>query len=186
MVLMTITPDIKNWTWVLERGCPECAFEASAFQREDVSALLRANAEQWRKVLAETETENAVRRPTPRTWSMLEYACHVRDCCLVYDERLRLMLTEDDPLYPNWDQDVTAIAENYGAQDPAAVSVELVAAAEALALRFDEVVGEGWTRPGRRSDGVAFSIETFARYFLHDPVHHFWDVTRGRSGIDAS
>ncbi|HEY5013683.1 MAG TPA: DinB family protein, partial [Acidimicrobiia bacterium] len=31
-----ITPDTKDWTWVLERPCPECGFDASAFAREQV------------------------------------------------------------------------------------------------------------------------------------------------------
>jgi len=31
-------------------------------------------------------------------------------------------------------------------------------------------------RTGVRSDGAVFTIESFARYFLHDPLHHLWDV----------
>ena len=26
----------------------------------------------------------------------------------------------------------------------------------------------------------AFTVETFARYFIHDPVHHLYDVTGAR------
>jgi uncharacterized protein YfaQ (DUF2300 family) len=26
-------------------------------------------------------------------------------------------------------------------------------------------------------DGANFTVTTFARYFVHDPVHHRWDVT---------
>ena len=36
MTAMSITPDTKDWTWVLERPCPECGFEAAA---HDVSDL---------------------------------------------------------------------------------------------------------------------------------------------------
>jgi hypothetical protein len=25
-----ITPDTKDWTWVLERACPECGFDPAA------------------------------------------------------------------------------------------------------------------------------------------------------------
>jgi hypothetical protein len=25
---------------------------------------------------------------------------------------------------------------------------------------------------------VQFTVATFAKYFIHDPVHHLWDVTR--------
>ncbi len=41
------------------------------------------------------------------------------------------MLTEQDPLYPNWDQDATALEDRYQEQLPAAVVSELTGAAEA-------------------------------------------------------
>jgi hypothetical protein len=93
-----------------------------------------------------------------------------------------LMLTQDDPLFPNWDQDATAVADDYAGQDPAAVAGELTAAAGVLAARFDTVSGDQWQRAGRRTDGAAFTVETFGRYFIHDPVHHLYDVT-GRPAV---
>jgi len=111
------------------------------------------------------------------TWSPLEYGCHVRDVFRRFDERLELMLTQDDPLFPNWDQDATAVTERYAGQDPAQVSDELHQAAQTIAASFTAVTGDQWQRPGRRSDGAAFSVTTLARYFMHDPIHHLWDVT---------
>lgn len=169
---MAITPDTKNWTWVLEKPCPECGFDASTFAAQDVSTLLRENAASWPAVLGRADVRV---RPDDTTWSPLEYSAHVRDVFRIYDYRLGLMQREDDPLFPNWDQDQTAVEEDYNSQDPEVVSDELVAAAASLADRFDTV--EDWSRPGRRSDGVAFTIETFAKYFIHDPVHHLHDVT---------
>src|SRR5881398_2705346 len=93
-----ITPDTKDWTWVLRERCPECGFESWTFPREDIGAMLRRNATSWQKVLRRDEVRT---RPDPSTWSPLEYACHVRDVFRLYDERLGLMLTGDDPLYPN-------------------------------------------------------------------------------------
>ena len=170
---MAITPDTKNWTWVLEKPCPECGFDASTFGPTDVAALLRTNAAAWPAVLGRADVRV---RPDDATWSALEYAAHVRDVFRIYDYRLGLMQEQDDPLFPNWDQDETAVAERYNEQDPAVVSDELVAAAASLADAFDGVTD--WSRPGRRSDGVAFTIETFAKYFIHDPVHHLHDVGR--------
>jgi hypothetical protein len=111
----------------------------------------------------------------------VEYGCHVRDVFRLYDQRLELMLAVDDPLFPNWDQDATAVAERYQDQDPAAVAAALPEAAQAIAARFAGVRGDQWQRTGRRSDGASFTVETFARYFIHDPVHHLYDVT-GRRG----
>jgi Mycothiol maleylpyruvate isomerase N-terminal domain len=88
------------------------------------------------------------------------------------------MIADDDPLFPNWDQDETAIADRYSEQEPRAVAVGLVAAADALAARFDAVTPDQWQRSGRRSDGAAFTVDSFARYLIHDPIHHLWDVDR--------
>jgi len=170
-----ITPDSKDWTWVLERPCPECGFDARAFDRELVGSMILANAAAWQRVLRGRAVEL---RPTDDVWSPLEYACHVRDVFRIYDERLRLMLTEDDPRYANWDQDATAVAENYFGQDPVVVAEELVARAARLADRFDRVTGDQWSRTATRSDGAAFTVESFARYLIHDPIHHLFDVSR--------
>jgi hypothetical protein len=170
-----LTPDTKDWTWVLDRPCPECGFDATTFTRAEVPAMLRRNAAAWPAVLA---ADAATSRPTPDRWSPLEYACHVRDTCRVYTERLRLMRTEDAPHYPNWDQDATAVEDDYATQDPRTVATELLAAAETLAAAFDQV--DDWTRTGTRSDGAHFTIESFARYFIHDPIHHLHDVTGPR------
>jgi DinB superfamily len=170
---MTIEPDTKDWTWVLRRGCPECGFDSLAVAREDVPRLLLRSAASWPAALA---AEDVRRRPAPHVWSPLEYGCHVRDVLRLYSWRLQLMLSEDDPLFPNWDQDATAVAERYDEQDPAAVSADLHAAAEALATSFARLSEEQWPRTGRRSDGATFTVESFARYLLHDLVHHEHDV----------
>jgi hypothetical protein len=60
------------------------------------------------------------------------------------------------------------------------VAAELATAAGQIAARFEGVSGDQWERTGYRSDGAAFTIATFARYFIHDPLHHLYDVTGGR------
>ena len=177
---MTIVPDDKDWTWVLERACPECGFASSSIVNADVGRLLRENAAAWRPLL---DHPVVAQRPDDATWSALEYACHVRDVFRLYDYRLGLMLDEDDPTFPNWDQDVTAVDERYGEQDPAAVAADLEAAGAMLAASFDAVTGAGWDRTGTRSDGAHFTVDTFARYLVHDPIHHVWDVEQGYAAL---
>jgi DinB superfamily len=170
-----IVPDAKDWTWVLQRRCGECGLDTRQVEPGDVAGLLRTNSAAWVAVLGSGPTVR--QRPAPGVWSALEYACHVRDVFELYDERLQLMLTEADPLFPNWDQDQTAVTDRYSEQDPAVVAVQLATAAGALAARFDDVHGDQWERPGCRSDGARFTVATFARYFIHDPIHHLHDVT---------
>src|SRR4051812_37765987 len=174
---MSIAPDDKDWTWVLERPCPECGFDSRDFPREQVGQMLRGNASEWQRLLGAVP-DPAV-RPSPDKWSLLEYACHVRDVYRRYDERLRLMLTEDGPQFANWDQDKTAVEQRYAEQDPSRVSSEIGAAVTPLADGFDGVTADDWSRTGYRSDGAHFTIESFARYLMHDPIHHLWDVGVG-------
>ena len=171
-----ITPDGKDWTWVLSEVCPECRYDVRSFPQEDIGSLIRRNAAAWQALIAGVDDHALRQRPRPDKWSPLEYSAHVRDVYRLYDYRLGLMLDEEDPSYPNWDQDETAIAEDYNSQDPATVSVEVGEAADKLATRFDGVVGDQWQRKGHRGDGAEFTVSTFARYLIHDPVHHLWDV----------
>ena len=168
-----IVPDDKDWTWVLGETCPECGYDAAAIDVAAVGAATRAMTPLWRGVLARPDA--AVRR-TPGLWSDLEYACHVRDVYRLFAVRLDLMRTQDGPHFANWDQDATALEDRYGEQDPATVAADLAQAADALAAAFDDVDPSEYGRTGFRSDGAAFTIESFARYFLHDPLHHLHDV----------
>lgn len=173
---MPIIPDTKDWTWVLQRPCPECGFDVRDFPREEIGAMIRGNAEQWQEVL---EHPNVRQRPSDDVWSALEYACHVRDVFRLYDHRLKLMLEESNAAYPNWDQDEAAISGAYGRAEPTVVATELTDSATSLADRFETVEGDDWTRTGERSDGANFTIESFARYLIHDPIHHLHDVRKG-------
>ena len=175
---MAIVPDTKDWTWVLRRPCPECGLDTQGFTVQAVPEMIMANAAAWQKTL--TGLADARTRPVPGKWSAVEYGCHVRDVFRLYDQRLELMLSQDDPLFPNWDQNATAVAERYQDQDPAEVAAALSEAGQAIASRFADVTGAQWQRTGRRSDGASFTVETFARYFIHDPVHHLYDVTGQR------
>ena len=175
---MAIVPDTKDWTWVLQRPCPECGFDTRGFAVQEVPEMITTYAAAWREVL--TGPGDLRRRPVPGKWSAVEYGCHVRDVFRLYGQRLELMLSQHDPLFPNWDQDATAVADHYQDQDPVEVSAALSQAGRAIADRFAGVTGDQWRRTGRRSDGASFTVETFARYLVHDPVHHLYDVTGQR------
>lgn len=164
-------PDTRDWTFVISADCPECAFQRQP--AEQTGARLRAAIPRWQAALGRSD---AAVRPVPTVWSVLEYGCHVRDVCQLYRQRLALMVDQDDPLFVDWNQDRAAVEGQYFTQDPASVSQQLAAEAEATAAAFDAVGPDQWHRPGRRSNGSVFTIGTFAVYFLHDIEHHLHDV----------
>jgi SAM-dependent methyltransferase len=168
-----LEPDTKDWTWVLGRPCGECGFDASAFDRPAIPRAFRKNAQVWLTLLADPSAGERIR---PDRWSTLEYACHVHDVHQIYHDRVVLMLTQDDPEFEDWDQDRSAVDGRYPDQLPSIVGPTLVSAAYAISDLYASVPPLSWRRRGRRSDGSQFTIETLARYQLHDVVHHLHDV----------
>jgi hypothetical protein len=142
----------------------------------EVSGLIRKAAESWSGVLARP---GVTLRPSPERWSPLEYGCHVRDVLRLADARLQLMLIQSDPAFPNWDQDRTAVDADYASQNADAVAIGLIGAAARFTADLDEIRPSDWGRTARRSDGAVFSVDSFARYIVHDPIHHLADVAAG-------
>ncbi|WP_433725533.1 DinB family protein [Nocardia sp. CA-129566] len=192
---MPIVPDVKNWTWVLERPCPECGFDPAAITYAAVPGVAREYAG---RLAATLERPDAAVRPDDSTWSALEYAAHVRDVCRIFVYRAAIAArteavdpqvpafdakgldateTADGiPVFSNWDQDVTAMADRYDQQDPNRVASELTDAADAVARAFESVSAADLDKPVRRSDGSVFTVESLASYFVHDVIHHVHDV----------
>ena len=165
--------DDKDWTWVLQRPCAECGFDANRLETGQIAVVVRRTALVWQEVLADPEVR---RRPSPTVWSPLEYGAHCRDVYELFGARARLMLHSADPQFANWDQDVTALEKRYWESDPEVVSSELAAWAASAAEIFDAVADDEWARTGRRSNGSIFTVETLGKYFVHDLVHHLHDV----------
>lgn len=170
---MAIIPDAKDWTWVLERTCPECGFNAREATPASVATTIPALVPRWQAALKRANVEE---RPDVTTWSVLEYSAHVRDVFDVFTTRLELMLSEDNPTFANWDQDQAAEDGNYSQLDPGEVSAELVQNGQDAASAFAAVPPEAWERRGLRSNGSVFTVATISGYFLHDVIHHLHDI----------
>ncbi|MBG6084058.1 DinB family protein [Zhihengliuella flava] len=172
------TPDTKDWTWVLEHPCPECGAEVSALTPQDVAARIRDCLPAWRHLLLERHDDAAAlrARPAGNVWSPLEYAAHVRDVFRIMHYRLDLMLREDSPTFPDWDQDATAAEDGYNEQAPQTVAIQLASAGRGLADAFDSVLARDVERTGYRSNGSTFTVRTLAQYAWHDIAHHLHDL----------
>lgn len=169
-------PDSADWTWVLTRPCPDCGFRPDDVLVDGISEIVRDAGQRYAAVLGRADVRS---RPAEGVWSPLEYTCHVRDVCDVMRGRVDQILAGGGvaPVhFANWDQDATAVEKEYWASDPAQVRHEVGRAFEAAALAFERPRREQWRWVGVRSNGSVFTAETLGRYFVHDLLHHLWDV----------
>jgi hypothetical protein len=174
---------MKDWTWTLTQRCDQCGLSAGEIKPEEFAERAFVAGEEWVQILRSSPAVTA--RPQPYVWSPLEYGAHVRDVYRIFDARLAQMLNEDTPTFSYWNQDETAIKERYSEQDPEVVADEIETAAQAFAARIQALEPAQYQRRAFRSDGKEFSVVTLIQYFLHDVIHHLWDVT-GQQDATAS
>ncbi len=166
-----------DWTWVLERQCDECGYEADALDRNELGGRIRAVGGAWRETLGRGAAVTRLRDDDDRTWTPLQYGCHVRDVFELFEKRTRDMLKKrKPPKFKDWNQEDAAEKGDYSNADAAKVAYTLASNAGKLADVLDRVHGDDWDKEGTRSDGASFTVESITRYVLHDVEHHLWDV----------
>ena len=85
-----LPPDDRDWTWVLERPCPDCGFDASPAPAAGLGAEARAVGSRVGRPAGSRATCGSA---SVRTGGrLLEYGCHVRDVLRLADERIGLLL----------------------------------------------------------------------------------------------
>ena len=167
--------------------CDECGFDYEALSPADIPASIRAFAKRYRAPLSRflpgEDGDALVRqRPTPDTWSALEYAAHVRDVFAAYDRWIRRCLEEDRPVLGGPNADLLAAERNYNEDDPEAVADALAANAERLAATVEALPEGGWSRAGVRRNEERSVLFT-ARRAVHEGSHHLLDIGRGLRAV---
>ncbi len=162
---------------MLERRCDECGYQADLLGRTELGPRMRAVGGAWRELLGRGAAVHRLRDDDDRTWTPLQYGCHVRDVFKLFEERTREMLKKrKPPTFKDWDQEHAATTGDYAGQDPARVAYDLASNAGKYADLLDRIGGDEWGKQGLRSDGAQFTVESLARYGLHDVEHHLWDA----------
>lgn len=176
-------PDERPWARTQFEACEECGFDPAKIGPGDLADAFRGLARRYRapltRFLPGEDPAVVVRaRPSPGTWSALEYACHVRDVLRIFDARVSRALVEDQPEFEWWDHEAAALDESYNTQDPVAVVDDLAGRAEAFAVTLASVRTDGWDRTGSRRGGDVFTVAGLGRFTLHEASHHLLDIGR--------
>lgn len=125
-----------------------------------------------RRLTGGLSREDLTRPEAPGKWSVLQVVCHLADTEIVYGYRMRLILAEDDPDVPAYDQDLWADNLGYQEADLAATLDELVTARGGT-LRLLRGLDEGqWQRRGRHAERGLESVRHIFRLLaVHDLIH---------------
>ena len=161
-----------------EHACQRCGLAYADLSVDRCIALVTDSGSALAALLTTGDDRGLRRRPEPETWSVVEYACHVRDVLWVFAVRVHRGVHEDrpalDPMYNDWR------AERFGyARVPVDVLLaELRAAAEGFVEEVRSVPDDAWNRTVARRPEEVRTVRWLVRQAAHECVHHLGDVRR--------
>ena len=104
--------------------CATCGFDGSEYEPEQLLDAIRGLGPQWIRLLSQAGDELRL-RPSPETWSALEYAyaAHRRDVTALHVFRVEQALRVDEPRFPAiaGEELIQIASASYAAQDPGVV-----------------------------------------------------------------
>jgi hypothetical protein len=155
--------------------CADCAMSYADTDLEAAVEALRAVPADIRTAaLAVPETHRRL-RPDPATWSVVEYACHVRDVFAAFTIRLHRTTTEDQPALEPMFADLRAVRFRYNDADLDVVLAELDAYVAGFLVEIAATTG--WDRTATRRPGELRTARWLVRQALHEARHHTRDIT---------
>jgi DinB superfamily len=156
--------------------CRECGFAYVLDRAPDSGPAIVQGVAALAVIL--TDGGQSLMRPEPRTWSPLEYGCHVRDVLLVQRERVLAARRIDCPSFDAMGRDERVEHDGYAQQQPADVARQLTDAAGLFANVIARLGPLDWERtaiygyPERRER----SLRWVAVHTEHEVRHHLLDV----------
>lgn len=165
------------------QDCAECGFVYDENDAGGAAGAISDGARAMARLLVEAG-DDAGTRPEPRTWSALEYGCHLRDVLLVQRERVLLARRSvESPRPAPMGRDERVEDDGYANQSPEDVARQLQDAARLLANVLERLDERTWTRT------IIYSFPTLkerslrwvAVHTVHEVRHHLLDVRRGFS-----
>lgn len=170
-----IEGDTKDWTWVLERPCPECGFDPATVHPDSIPRIIVEASARFANAL---ERPDAGVRTRPGAWSVTEYGQHVADVLEVMTNRLGLILESEGEgaRFDDWDQDAAAVEKEYFKANTHVTAILIKERAAAAVEAWGNPEGAQWDWPGVRSNGAEFTARSLGAYLVHDLLHHLHDV----------
>ncbi len=105
-------------------------------------------------------------------WGAVEIMAFLRDWDVVVDERLSLMLEEENPEFEHEDPDLWSIERDYHAEIPDAVLAEFRTGREQLMKRLNNLDETAWARTGHMPDEPAFTVDDLILGLFQNDQEH--------------
>ena len=136
-----------------------------------------------RQAVAGMSPEQFVARPIPGKWSTLEVVCHLADFEIVYADRIKRVIAENEPTLFGGDPDVFAARLAYHQRNPEdeLLLIELIRKQVAQILRT--LKPEDFQRRGIHSESGPLTLETLVKRITGHIPHHVRFIEEKRKAL---
>jgi hypothetical protein len=136
-----------------------------------------------RKAVAGMSQEQLVARPIPRKWSTLEVICHLADFEIVYADRIKRVIAENDPTLFGGDPDGFAARLAYHQRNAEEELLLIEAIRKQVARILRTVKLDDFQRRGIHSESGPLTLETLVQRITGHIPHHVRFIEEKRKAM---
>jgi len=144
--------------------------------RQQIIDALRALPDQIEGLVQGLSEDALSWRPSPGEWSIKEVCCHLRDSFEIDGERLRHILSENEPFLAAYDQEALARERDYQNESMPLVLAALRAFSGGLAYLLENLGEEEWQRTGQHEERGPISIAQYAQLLADHARQHLEQI----------
>lgn len=163
--------------------CDSCSLAYAQITVDDAVQAIQALPAQLRAAVGAAPPGSLRQRPAPSTWSVTEYACHIRDVLISTTIRLHRGRTENAPTVDPMFNDLRAELFRYNQADLTAVLEETAAAVAGLCEEISRMNDPDWDRVVLRQPGEQRTTRWLVRQAMHEGLHHLADIAAVRTSL---
>jgi len=160
------------------------SIQARVGDRDPMTLLAQAPSE-LAKAVAGLSDAGSRREPDGGGWSVLQILCHLSDCEMVYGYRMRLIVADDRPAIPGFDQEAWAERLHYTSGTLADALADFTAQ-RAMTLRWLAPLSDNeLARVGLHSERGEESVRHIMMLLAGHDLAHLAQIERTRASVGA-
>lgn len=156
--------------------CEVCGLDRDAIGADEVIPRVQAGVDGFLDVLS-SDSPSLAQRPTPDSWSVLEYSGHIRDVLLNQREGIVVALIEHEPVKQKMYRDERVNLGMYAPETAAEISQGIEVAGRLFVNTYRVLTSEQLSRTVIYV-GEPRTLAWVGAQAVHEVEHHLADVRR--------
>jgi len=144
-------------------------------------ARLRQQAEDVKRMTAGLDEASLAKRTIPDKWSLKELVCHLDRVQQLFEGRVDVVLTQDNPSIAKYDPERDKEFEKMVLLPTKDSLAAFLQSREKFADRLEKLSPAEWHRVGRHPEYPHYDVHFQVEYMVHHEAHHIYQMYQRRA-----